>query len=248
MSKILWAAPLIALAIICAYAFNFSNIPISKASADWGTLGDYFGGLLNPILSFLSLIYLIKTIKLQQDANLRLIEDIEHQKTLAIKAEFDSKFHNLMNAQRQLLSDFEITPHINYNHPKTKKPPARMKSLEAIAYIENLAFGWVEQNDNIFDIKHKIEKIDPTESIYSLTRRFSLIISMIDEHPYEQDKNSYYNMAIKLTEFKLLCLICIYCAIFKEQAHCQSIIKSGIFEKYDLTEYYLHFAKHGRLG
>lgn len=241
MNKIFFIVPAVAIAIIAAYALNFSDSHISKDSANWGTLGDYFGGLLNPILSFLSLIYLIKTIRLQQTANECLIRDSEHQKTLAIKADFDSKFHNLMNAQRQLLSDFEIKTQIKHNHPKLKKHPEKLKSLEAITYIENLALEWVDRNNNK-ELRTKIEEIDPTDSIYSLTRRFSLIICTIEEHPYEQEKKSYYDMAVKLTEYKLLCLICIYCAIFKEQAHCQSIIKSKIFDRYDLVEYYHHFS------
>jgi hypothetical protein len=34
--------------------------------AVWGQLGDYIGGVLNPMLSFLTLFLLIKTLQLQQ--------------------------------------------------------------------------------------------------------------------------------------------------------------------------------------
>lgn len=55
---------LIIIAIIIAtiplfYVINFFSFPISKNSADWGTFGDFIGGILNPIISLLTLIVTI---------------------------------------------------------------------------------------------------------------------------------------------------------------------------------------------
>lgn len=41
---------------ICFYVIDFHNLPRSSDPSDWGTFGDYFGGILNPIISFLTLI------------------------------------------------------------------------------------------------------------------------------------------------------------------------------------------------
>jgi len=38
---------------------------LSDLQGDWGTFGDFFGGVLNPILSFLALIAILVTINLQ---------------------------------------------------------------------------------------------------------------------------------------------------------------------------------------
>ncbi|PZR11256.1 MAG: hypothetical protein DI539_20825 [Flavobacterium psychrophilum] len=46
------------------YFFNFHG-GMSDSPGDWGTFGDYVGGLLNPVLSYLSLIALLITINLQ---------------------------------------------------------------------------------------------------------------------------------------------------------------------------------------
>ena len=46
------------------YVYNFGITP-STAKGDWGQFGDYLGGTLNPILSFLSLIAILLTFALQ---------------------------------------------------------------------------------------------------------------------------------------------------------------------------------------
>ncbi len=61
---------MISVVIVCMvvifgrYYFNF-NGDLSTDRTVWGTFGDYIGGTLNPILSFLSLIALLTTIVLQ---------------------------------------------------------------------------------------------------------------------------------------------------------------------------------------
>ena len=41
-----------------SYALKFLGSPLSSVTSDWGALGDYFGGILGPILSFL-LVWLV---------------------------------------------------------------------------------------------------------------------------------------------------------------------------------------------
>ena len=52
------------LIVISFYLSNFNN-GMSSDQSVWGTFGDFLGGALNPILSFLSLIALLFTIVLQ---------------------------------------------------------------------------------------------------------------------------------------------------------------------------------------
>jgi uncharacterized membrane protein len=50
--------------VVSAYVCTFSGGPIAKQDV-WGQFGDYIGGTLNPILSFLALLALLLTIVLQ---------------------------------------------------------------------------------------------------------------------------------------------------------------------------------------
>lgn len=45
----------------------FLKLPISTSQGDWGTFGDYVGGVLNPIYAFLAFAGVIYTVLLQKD-------------------------------------------------------------------------------------------------------------------------------------------------------------------------------------
>lgn len=68
MNKIIYSYIFIIIFILLvplAYIYNFFDYPISKDSSSWGTFGDYIGGILNPIFSFLSFILLLINLKTQ---------------------------------------------------------------------------------------------------------------------------------------------------------------------------------------
>lgn len=49
-----------------AYIVNFHSHPISGDPGDWGALGDYLGGIANPLISTIALIYLVKAYYTQK--------------------------------------------------------------------------------------------------------------------------------------------------------------------------------------
>jgi len=52
------------IATVLTYRFHFNGIT-STTNTDWRTFGDFFGGVLNPILAFLSFVILLYTVQLQ---------------------------------------------------------------------------------------------------------------------------------------------------------------------------------------
>lgn len=48
-----------------SYVIRFYNSSISKNPEQWGQLGDYIGGILNPIFGFTTILILVATIKIQ---------------------------------------------------------------------------------------------------------------------------------------------------------------------------------------
>jgi hypothetical protein len=47
--------------------FIYHSIPLSINSGDWGTLGDFIGGILNPIISFSAFYWLTKSVRIQKE-------------------------------------------------------------------------------------------------------------------------------------------------------------------------------------
>jgi len=56
---------LLMLLILFLYNSQFGFIP-SDSKADWGTFGDYFGGILNPIIGMLGFIGILRSLRMQQ--------------------------------------------------------------------------------------------------------------------------------------------------------------------------------------
>lgn len=59
---------------IVAYVSKFSGNGFSDEPEQWGQMGDFFGGLLNPILAFASFMALLYTIRIQSE-ELRLTRE-----------------------------------------------------------------------------------------------------------------------------------------------------------------------------
>lgn len=56
---------LLMLLILLLYNSQFGFTP-SDSKADWGTFGDYFGGILNPVIGMLGFIGILRSLRMQQ--------------------------------------------------------------------------------------------------------------------------------------------------------------------------------------
>lgn len=99
------------IAIFTSYFLNFHG-GVSLDNADWGTFGDFVGGILNPIFGFLGLIALLWTINLQikeLEATRQELENTRQELARAAKAQENSEV--LLRAQTitQTKQQFENT-------------------------------------------------------------------------------------------------------------------------------------------
>ena len=96
------------------FSIHFYSFPISDSTTDWGAVGDFFGGVLSPILSFLIIILIIR-------------EAVENRKIVSD------------NKKAQLISQSQINKQIELLSPK----PDLVYYLSAVnsmvfATIENI--------------------------------------------------------------------------------------------------------------
>ena len=68
------------LLVIFSFVLNFHTQSISDELQDWNNFGGYVGGTLGPLLSFLSVVLLIKTLELQRKSSKSLEDEIERTK------------------------------------------------------------------------------------------------------------------------------------------------------------------------
>lgn len=109
------SAFLIVLGVIVLYWWNFGSLSID--TKHWGEFGDYFGGTLNPILSFLSLIALLSTIVLQSkeleltrdelkrsaDVQAATKEVLDKQSETLARQQFETTLSSLLEQHNRIL-------------------------------------------------------------------------------------------------------------------------------------------------
>jgi len=180
--------------------------PLSLKQDVWGQMGDFFGGVMNPLLTFITVILLISSINHQTVANQGLTTQITiMEKSEKIKI-FENLFFHLVLSQQNLYSNFKIR--IIENGQKKD-----LYSIQAIAKIESI-FQEKRKTETYEELKNLYILIDKQYGIFDILRAFSVIVYLIKEQL--SDKNGftsderifYYEKLINLTEFSHLRLIC----------------------------------------
>lgn len=119
-----WILAIASVVVACVFIAYFSKFhgSLSIANADWGTFGDFVGGTLNPILSFLGLIALLLTIVLQSKELESTRKELERsasaqentervlkeQTTTQIKQQFEGTFFSLLEQHNKLLEKLSM--------------------------------------------------------------------------------------------------------------------------------------------
>ena len=89
-----------------AIVFIINLFSIGKSG--FGEWGDFFGGVLNPILTFLTFMGLLITIILQQTELKQSREEFRGQKEALQNQEFDNKFFQMLNLLNNITENFNI--------------------------------------------------------------------------------------------------------------------------------------------
>lgn len=211
----LFAAVTYIVTVVLIYIVKFCGL-FGDGSVDdfaiWGQFGDYFGGSLNPILSFISVMLLINSLKLQNkslrlqnqaNSDLRIQLD-ENRKAEKIRV-FDTLFFNLIDAQTKLFENFEI----NFSSKEFQKK----EGINAFTYIEDRVIFLRETCSGNEEITEFLTAIDSKDQIYSILRGFSTAVKLITENLTEKegfsfkDRRDHLTTLINFTNFSQIKLI-----------------------------------------
>ena len=91
------------------------RIGVSSDPGDWGTLGDYFGGLLNPVISFATLVVAYAVWKQQREELKATKEALEEQAKTAEQQRQEQRFFDLLNTY------YRVVDSLRFDHPFTAK-------------------------------------------------------------------------------------------------------------------------------
>lgn len=201
------------LGVVSSYIYQFRFIlgyELSTDTSTWGQLGDYTGGLLNPILSFISIVLLIRSLDLQNEANRSLRDELKNSSQTQKKKSFESLFFNMIGSQKELFSSFSL------NFPTPGKP-LKKTGIEAVleieCRIEDILSSGLENKGEL--IKTFLDTIDSNDKIFGIVRAFYIAVKMISDNLSDaegfcfKDRRHHFLTLINFTDFTQLRLVMI---------------------------------------
>jgi len=209
MKKIIVFTCLFFIIVWGAYYWQFgrhSGFSFSNDTAVWAQFGDYLGGVISPILTFISVVLLIRSVDLQRKANESLLHETRRQEKLEELKFFEVSFYNLIDSQNRLYEKFFIIDFVNDR--------GKIYSNEAVTFLEDYIVTLNNSGEEGMEVSKKIEILDPEDNIFAVTRRFYLIVKSINERAPSDKKEIYYEVLINSTDYKLICLMVIATVYF----------------------------------
>lgn len=196
--------------VFTTYFFEFYIIKgygFSDSQEVWGALGEYVGGVLSPILSFISIVLLIHSLNLQNEANRSLRDEAKNNEKIEKIKSFETIFFNMINAQREVFSSFRLD----------FSESISVVGADAVIKLEDKIEEIVESTstNKLREIEDLLGEMDSKDKIFGVTRSFYIIVKAITERLSDldgfgmEDRKSHYRTLVNFTEFSQLRLILI---------------------------------------
>ena len=196
----------------------------------WG--GYYANFVVNPILSFFTIYLLIQSIGLQRDSNNNLVNEIKRQEKLEEYKKFELRFFRLLESQESSFTRFKINVEENAD--------GSIQTLSggaAVTFIEDNLSVLIAAKIDRARIAEWIKDLDGDDAYFSLTRRFYLILKLVDDNTTNKDERSdMYETLLNLTDIKVIIMIAIL-SVYYDWDVMKYIKASNILNREGLKEF-----------
>ncbi|KAF4558703.1 hypothetical protein [Pseudomonas sp. CES] len=170
------------------YFNNFHGV-LSDSQGDWGTFGDFTGGVVNPLLNFITIYLLITQYRTSR-------EDMALERAESDVKAFESSFFTFTTIALDEYKGFELIIE-----------GRAVKSAEAIGLIQ----AKIEAAAGTGDARTILAELDrvTNDSIYSLIASFCVVFRLIQDSCPAQAKSKYIQTLSMLLPIKVTYLLCI---------------------------------------
>jgi hypothetical protein len=224
-----------AVLIVGMYSVYFYVVGKDFTKGDLGPLGDFIGGNINPLLTFVSVVLLIDTVVIQRiTAEGAKVSEIEARKTikqqsdLAAKQSFESSLFNLVS----------LCLNESKNANIVLKSGSYAGSQAFGKYIE--VFQTLMASQNKTDLLATLEELS-SDALFDNLKNFSIVFKFVNDYAAPAEKENYISLVLTMMPTSLMQLLCV--------AHNHSkwpillnFEKAGIFDRESLKIYLKHFA------
>lgn len=197
-----WLIPFVLLLVGGMYWIYFRVVG-DFTKSDLGPLGDFIGGNINPLLTFISTILLIETVIIQRKAanDSKQSENearntIKQQSDLAAKQSFESSLFNLLNL---CLSEYKNTS----------------IALQSGTYSGNQAFArYVDIYEKLMTASNKKNLLDKLEelssdALFDSLKNFSTVFKFIKNYSPIGEADNYISITLTMIPTSLIQLLCV---------------------------------------
>lgn len=212
MNKAALAGVLVIGSALLAYFLNFNEwTGFSLVKGDWGTFGDFVGGFSNPILTFITMCLLIRSIDLQREANQSVINQgqqaeraASRQKVIDDLRSFESTFFSLAQAARDEFEKLEVVD----DSGKSYRAGGVVSFCEEIVikYAEHCA--GVNADPDFFKLFDRLVERSGM-GIFSCVRGFYITYKFACESCPDGYKDRYVDVCVNIMPVRLLNLVCL---------------------------------------
>lgn len=198
-------------AILLSYAvyfirfFLFDGQVLSESAEHWGQFGDFVGGVINPVIGFLTVVILVRQ-------NYELTMEMDRGKRSDYIREFDAIFFNGLDRQKRVFDNFSI----NVGNDDDCREFFRGA---AVVKIEDLISSMRDEGASVSGVCVKIEEIDADnfDKLFEIVRAFYILVVMSSERLDNKfgfdasDRKNKIKTAINFIDFAhvRILLICI---------------------------------------
>lgn len=199
--------------IVCAALFlNFSDkssslkVPNEERLQYWGQVGDYIGGTLNPLLSFLALMAVLHTIKLQRSELKEAREEARLANTIQVKQteiferqNFESALFRLFEVHNRIMDRFLTEKIAKKNifqvvlsHIRLELSKLDEADQENLNISHSQKYYIIRQNeiDKLSNAADSTLRKKYPEALSHYFRNIYQILKTIDEYAYTSDPSS----------------------------------------------------------
>jgi hypothetical protein len=100
---VLFGSAITCLVVLLCFVFFKLGLPRGVDYTQWGQLGDFFGGTLNPIFGFLGFAAILTTLYIQKRELSLTLDELRQARTVATDSERISRLHAQLTAMSQIL-------------------------------------------------------------------------------------------------------------------------------------------------
>lgn len=185
---------------IWPYVSQFSHYDLSDDPEAWAQLGDYIGGTLNPIVSFASILLLVRSITLQRSANEALQSQILAAQRVELTRAFEAKFFGMLKVQSE--SFFGLAVEVPGG--------SVIRSADTVLWIEEQISNLRSGGATDVEVLAFLESLDKRDQLYGLLRGFYVTVKFIDDGLSnargfsEFDRQRQIHDLINFTDFALV--------------------------------------------